>query len=345
MELPSAVHDIIFSFEENQERAITRNIPLSSASTFSVSVSPGEITILPPPEFGPVILAAGLHTPTRLTLDQNNVYWIESKKKLSRGGGTPTTLATQALVGEATGIAVDDAFVYWSITPGGGNGFIYKAPLTGGTPTFLAFANQPSDMAIDESFVYWTENNSGPDSTQGVRKVALGGGDVLTATTLGFPLALNLDGTFVYFSYTDAIDGKSYLGQVDKDGGSVTPLAVMEERASALVIDGSTIYWAEFGPGTVKKMPLTGGSVTTLASGLNQPARIAVEGTDVYVIEFANAVAGAGSIKKFSLSGGGIATLVDGLNGPTDITLDSTHIYWTELGTDGTDGSVKKMQK
>ena len=82
-----------------------------------------------------------------------------------------------------------------------------------------------------------------------------------------------------------------------------------------------------------------------LASGLNQPVRIAVNGTNVYVIESANLVAGAGSVKKISLSGGGIITLVEGLNGPTDIALDNTHIYWTELGTDGTDGSVKKMQK
>jgi hypothetical protein len=266
-------------------------------------------------------------------------------KKVPLGGGTPSIIAIQPdLSGEATGLAVDDAFVYWSINPGGGSGFIYQAPLTGGTPAFLAFANQPSDIAVDDSFVYWAENNSGPDMLQGVRKVPLGGGDMITVTTFGYPFELNLAENDVYFSYSDPMNLSSYIGRIDKAGGVVFPVASAIERPSALVVDGTNIYWAEFSPGIIKKMSLIDGTVTTLASGLNQPHRIALDDTHIYFAEWANATPKAGSVKKVLLSGGEATILANGLNGPSDVAVDSTHIYWSEFGTDGTDGTKKSSQ-
>ena len=46
-----------------------------------------------------------------------------------------------------------------------------------------------------------------------------------------------------------------------------------------------------------------------------------------------------------SISGGEVTILADGLNSPFDIAIDSASIYWTEKGTNGTDGAIKKLSK
>ena len=143
-----------------------------------------------PPEPEPITLVDDLRNPTRLTLDQNNVYVVESvfgavtAKKVPLQGGIPIVIATVSSC-TSLGLAVDNTSVYWAGTCGSGGGEIVKAPLTGGTPTFLAGANQPSDIAIDDSFVYWAEDNGGPEETQAVRKVSSSGGAVQTVTPRG----------------------------------------------------------------------------------------------------------------------------------------------------------------
>jgi pimeloyl-ACP methyl ester carboxylesterase len=298
-----------------------------------------------------VILAEGLTTPRSLTVEGGFIYWIEDAiitqspirvKKISTAGGTPILLATEGCC-YATDVVVDGASVFWSANQGGGSGAILKVGINGGTVTPLAFANQPDDIAIDTNFVYWTENNGGPEFTQGVRKVPLNGGDVVPVTFLGNPLALVLVGSEVYFSYFDFFSNDNRIGLVSKEGGAVTPLVVTVSRASSIIADTTHVYWSEFDAGTINKMPLGGGSITTLASGLNQPWKLTVDASSVYWIEYANGVAGAGTLKKVSLSGGQVTTLAANLNAPNSITADSGGIYWSEWGVEGRNGAIKKI--
>jgi hypothetical protein len=70
---------------------------------------------------------------------------------------------------------------------------------------------------------------------------------------------------------------------------------------------------------------------------------ITVDATLVYWTEFAGGVAGAGAVKAVPVSGGDVIPLANGLNEPFDIISDGVAIYWTELGTNGTDGVIKKL--
>ena len=141
----------------------------------------------------PITLASSLHNPFALTVDQNNVYWIETFisangttfmiRKMPLNGGTSVDIATQSfgfigIGGGTPSIAVENTTVYWSFSPGFGSGFLYKAPITGGTPTFLTGANQPAIIVVDSSYLYWVEANSGTPSLTGVRKISINGGDI-----------------------------------------------------------------------------------------------------------------------------------------------------------------------
>ena len=93
------------------------------------------------------------------------------------------------------GVALDANYVYWTIQV---EGYVYKAPLGGGTPVTIAHEHGPGvGIAVDATNVYfgsgWT-----------VMKAPISGG---TATTLAnFPGdGVAIDNDFVYF--TDRVDG------------------------------------------------------------------------------------------------------------------------------------------
>jgi len=50
LQVPIGIHDIIFTFEKDQERAIGRNIPVRPDSPFSITIAPGEIKDFGGPE-------------------------------------------------------------------------------------------------------------------------------------------------------------------------------------------------------------------------------------------------------------------------------------------------------
>jgi len=292
----------------------------------------------------PITLVSNLHNPIDLSFDQNNLYWIGyfftppstttiTISKVPLNGGTPTDIVLQnfGTILNPTAIAVDNTSVYWSVNPGFGSGFLYKAPITGGAPTFLTGANQPAIIVVDSSHLYWVEANSGTPSLTGVRKIPVNGGDTITLTTVGNQYeAMDLDETYVYYSYLPTVpfgNLRYSIAKILKVGGDVIDLApYIAGRPSSIAVDGSYVYWAESDTGTLQKVSKNGGAVTPLASGLNQPMRVAVDTTHVYWTEYASGAAGAGSVKSVSVSGGAITTLATSLNGPFAITADGAAI-------------------
>jgi hypothetical protein len=80
-------------------------------------------------------------------------------------------------------------------------------------------------------------------------------------------------------------DGGDCLGSVAgvaQDGGAVTTIVTGLNAPLGIVVDDTSIYWADNGLGAILKVALTGGPVVTLAAAQNNPNFVAVDGTSVY---------------------------------------------------------------
>jgi len=97
-----------------------------------------------------------------------------------------------------------------------------------------------------------------------------------------------------------------------------------------IAVDSTSVYWADFGMGTVNKVGINGGAVTTLATGTSpsRPSGITIDSTSVYWTEWG----GPGTVKKTGINGGTVTTLAAGLSTPDSIAVDSTSVYWAECG-------------
>lgn len=126
--------------------------------------------------------------------------------------------------------------------------------------------------------------------------------------------------------------GSGTVKKISKSGGSVMTLA-SGLNLTGLAVDNSDVYFS--GDASIKKVLKSGGSVTTLASGQTSTWKIAVDGANVYWTD-----SGGGTIRKVPITGGSVSTLATGSSSPNGITVDSTAVYWSEFTNPG---SVKKV--
>ena len=117
----------------------------------------------------------------------------------------------------------------------------------------------------------------------------------------------------------------------------VVTLATGLSNPVDIAVDDTSVYWTEYGGGTVKKVSKSGGSVTTLASGLYSVSGLAVDNNYVYFAE--NIGINAANIKKVSKNGGTVITLASGQPSTWSVAVDGISVYWT----DGYGGTIRKV--
>jgi hypothetical protein len=74
-------------------------------------------------------------------------------------GGPVTTLATGP--GSAETLVLDSGYLFWGAGLDTNSGAILKMPVTGGTPTVVAWGIYgPGQLAVDAQFVYYLMQNA-----------------------------------------------------------------------------------------------------------------------------------------------------------------------------------------
>lgn len=288
----------------------------------------------------PTVLAAGTWTGiTNLAIDGTNVYWGASGKLFAcptHGcSGEPTVLWSGA-AGVAA-IALSDAGVYFDMpdseqvtlcsTTGcdGGEALTFDGDGSTGTLTVTLIA-----IAADQESLYAVAN-AGPIGTivtcapshcaQSARRLALG--SVIGIGQQAFAPLLAVDDTNLYFvSFASELGGLTppgLMGIGPFNAGRLAELNFVGKEAD-------------------------GGSTVTLLGDLSSPSAIAVDGTAAYVAEWGEQndgggrPTGAGRIDQCAVAGcKGVPVVVQGyVNYPQGIAVDDANVYWTDFGS-GTD--------
>lgn len=115
----------------------------------------------------------------------------------------------------------------------------------------------------------------------------------------------------------------------DAEGG--LPVLAIASAPVSLAVDGTSVYWANSGSGSVASVPIGGGTVTTLAMGLSQPYDVVVDSASVYW-GLSNS-----TLAKTSLGGGSPVTLSSTVGLLSQIVLDATNVYISEAHAGGWD--------
>jgi hypothetical protein len=128
-------------------------------------------------------------------------------------------------------------------------------------PVILASGeNSAQWIAVDATSVYW----AGGNNLGAVKKVALGGGDVITlATNQEFPRGIAVDATSVYW----ATSSPGAVKKVALGGGNIITLAPSQQSPHGIAVDATSIYWTDdynaVGADAVKKVALGGGAISS----------------------------------------------------------------------------------
>jgi hypothetical protein len=233
-------------------------------------------------------------------------------------------------------------------------------------------------------------SSSGPDAGPGdadgadaavdcVDRTAPGCQPVGLATTPGFPHALVVSATHVYFTERSGTSGSRLL-RVAIAGGAVEELAMLGSSASAVVLDGTSAYVAMLADSQIVRVPQTGGTPVDLISGgtVSGPTSLVIRGSTIYFnnlngsslssipLAGGNAVNVAaasamtqslelcgdaicaaayttpGRVTRTPLTGAGAGTPMDlatAQGNPFSIATSATHVYFSNYGS----GEIKRV--
>jgi hypothetical protein len=177
-----------------------------------------------------------------VTIDSTTAYWNSSGAILSCAlngcNGTPNLLTSPPPPGAGVGqVVASQGTVYWNL----GVPFGFSAPDTNSGPGYSTLPPFAGNAAIFKC------ESSGCN-----------GQGIPVATGLTAPMGLTTDGTSVYFTDvgTGGQGNGNNVGRVGKCavsgcGGNGTTIADKLQNPRGVAVDGSRVYWADFGSGVL----------------------------------------------------------------------------------------------
>jgi hypothetical protein len=253
--------------------------------------------------------------PQFVTLDANNVYWLDRDQPFSRSG-TVATCPT-------SGCGANDANL---VTLVDGVGF-------------------PGGLAVDGTNVYFGDWGGPPTFAGSIGSCALTGcnnapDQVITSAYK--PTSLAIDGTNVY-----TITNMSYVWRAPL-GQSTAGTQIEHKLGSdyqSIQVFGALLYWGDAQSGTIDVCPAQTCNMNSTSIVTNQqtPIALAVDSKGVYWLDDT-----AGTLMFCAHSGcnDSPVTLADGLTDyPTALALDAQYVYWTNEGQTDNSGTVMRVAR
>jgi hypothetical protein len=218
----------------------------------------------------------------------------------------------------------------------------------------------PVSLAVDTNNVYvWSVGTFGLSSSINnhdgtVVQIPLDGQPPITLNDkmevlydAAYLNAIAIDSRYVYWvagaSGSDGAIMRSPIG-----GGSSTAIYSGQQIPQAVVTDGTSVYWADWGTfdsegrsnndGTLWQGPVDGGTPIKLASNQEAPSAIAIDTKNVYWVNLGKLGAdnfpalNSGSVMNVPIGGGKVTTVANKQAVPVSIVIAGETVYWSEYG-------------
>lgn len=302
------------------------------------------------PEAGGTLLAT-IQSPFDLAIDTQAAFLISSPLGSSSGsilripldGGPAVTIAASP---SPSGLAIDDAAVYWTDYQGIDAGSILSVGKEGGSVVVLATSNGPENVAVDDAYVYWA------DWYGAVWRVPKSGGTPfqLGSASQDFPYSLAVDDTYAYVGVTTRVGFDGGLLRFPKDGGAPQQLIGNLIEPEAIVVDDAGVYAAgattdDAGnlAAVIDRYDKSSGRTAVVAlarEGVGPIFGMALVGQRLYF----SAWSAPGSIEVVSAAGGAPVILATNLEAPLAVAVEGSDLYWIDLGQPGEAGDLRVLR-
>jgi hypothetical protein len=272
--------------------------------------------------------------------------------------GPPETFATGQ--GKPWGIAVDDAYVYWTNE---GTNTVMRAAKTGGAPTMIAKDQaEPHRILVDSTSVVWHNANFANSQTAdggasvfeitSLAKTAIDQGgapkkieDVQTGRRARTIAIARTPDDQVWSTWADRLRRNN---REDSNNGKDIVKPLDPREPTALAVDAVNAYFFLQQPEQIWSVPKTADGTTdagrTIATldNLVEVADMASDGAALYLVTVGGAV-----LRVPTPAGGAAVPLATGHPFPRSIVVDDAYVYFTRSSGAETDddGAVIMVPK
>ena len=266
-------------------------------------------------------------------------------------------------------LAVDDTWVYWSIS--GPDGAVRRAPRAGGDPVVLAtdLGYPQLRLVVDERNVYLVsspggllklpKDGSGPaepldEPATDVAALAAEvywstGPTIVRAPSTSGPSStilqdlygaevLAVDALHVYF--VDRLAGELHRAGRDGSGERVLD-AMIGDSGATIALDDEHIYWGV--NGQLSRVDKADGAVFALSPAYGSFGPVSTDGVDAYTFRPADGAI-LGEIRRLPIDGGEQRRLITGIR-PNALGLDDAFVYWGDVSGDAAGATIRRAPK